>query len=147
LSVARVLYVVAEPVGVAIDVSGVAELPPLLLDRRRMYNCIYNLVHNAIPETPPGGTIRVSARRRADDEHEAPGTLEIVVADDGRGMPESVRARLFGDDAVSTKPGGTGLGTRIVRGAVEAHGGSISVASAPGAGARFTLTLPWKSPQ
>ena len=138
-AVARVLYPVAEPAGVAIDLSGVATLPPVLLDRRRMYNCLYNLIHNAIPETPPGGTIRVLTDRVADQ-------LRIIVADTGRGMTPLVRSRLFTDDAVSTKPGGTGLGTRIVRGAVEAHGGTVSVVSAPGEGACFTLSIPWKAP-
>jgi signal transduction histidine kinase len=143
-AVARVLYPVADPAGVALDLSGVQALPPIVVDRRRIYNCLYNLIHNAIPETPPGGTVWVSARRIVDDG--APDRLELVVRDDGRGMTEQVRARLFGDDALSTKPGGTGLGTRIVRGAVEAHGGTVHVASAPGAGARFTLSIPWKSP-
>jgi signal transduction histidine kinase len=143
-AVARVLYPVADPAGVALDIAGVGALPPIVVDRRRIYNCLYNLIHNAIPETPPGGTVWVSARRVLADDG-AP-WLELVVRDDGRGMSEQVRARLFSDDAVSTKPGGTGLGTRIVRGAVEAHGGTVHVASAPGAGARFTLSIPWKSP-
>lgn len=144
-SVVQILYPVAEPRGVALDISGVAALPPVLLDRRRMFSALYNLVHNAIPETPSGGTVWVEAQRTG-----TPGgpddRLRLVVRDDGRGMTEAMRRRLFSDDVVSTKPGGTGLGTRIVRGAVEAHGGTVSVASAPGEGACFTLEMPWKTP-
>ena len=143
--VARVLYAVADPVGVAIDVSRVEAMPPTRLDRRRIYNCLYNLIHNALAETPYGGTIWVSARREGPPG--GPGdTLALTVRDNGRGMPPDVRARLFTDDAVSTKPGGTGLGTRIVRGAVEAHGGTITVESAPGAGAAFHIRIPWSDP-
>jgi len=57
-------------------------------------------------------------------------------------MAEEVRSRLFTDRALSTKPGGTGLGTRIVRRAVEAHGGTVAVASELGKGSEFTLRLP-----
>jgi len=61
-------------------------------------------------------------------------------------MPEEVQRKLFTDAAYSTKPGGTGLGTRIVRRIVEQHGGKPSVISAPGEGTTIMLRLP-KTPQ
>ena len=61
-------------------------------------------------------------------------------------MPEDVRAALFTDAARSTKPGGTGLGTRIVGRIVEQHGGTASVQSAPGRGTTITLRLPKQPP-
>jgi signal transduction histidine kinase len=59
-------------------------------------------------------------------------------------MPEHVRQRLFTDEAVSTKPGGTGLGTRIVAGVVQRHNGTITVQSEEGKGSTFTIRLPLK---
>ncbi len=59
-------------------------------------------------------------------------------------MPEEAVSKLFTDAAYSTKPGGTGLGTRIVRRIVEQHGGTASVVSAPGQGTTITLRLPKK---
>jgi signal transduction histidine kinase len=118
-----------------------------------MYNALYNLVNNAIPETPAGGSVTVRTRiPRADEEKPrdgksgADGVLEdallIEVQDTGRGMPENVRARLFTDEAISTKPGGTGLGTRIVAGVVRRHNGTITVQSAEGQGTTFSVRLP-----
>ena len=57
-------------------------------------------------------------------------------------MPEHVRERMFTDNAVSTKPGGTGLGTRIVKNVVDSHHGTIRVDSETGKGTTFTIQLP-----
>jgi signal transduction histidine kinase len=66
----------------------------------------------------------------------------LEVQDTGKGIPENVRRRLFTDEAVSTKPGGTGLGTRIVAGVVRRHNGKISVESEEGKGSLFRIQLP-----
>ena len=108
-----------------------------VFDGPRLYNALYNLVNNALPETPPGGTVTLTAAEDAD-----PAFYTLSVADTGKGMPEEVRKKLFTDAAYSTKPGGTGLGTRIVRRIVEQHGGTVSVVSAPGQGTTITLRLP-----
>jgi signal transduction histidine kinase len=57
-----------------------------------------------------------------------------------------VRARLFTENAVSTKPGGTGLGTRIVKNVVDAHQGQIRVTSELGKGTTFFIKLPLRAP-
>lgn len=106
-------------------------------DGARLYNAVYNLVNNALPETPPGGRVTITVAAESD-----PAFYTVSVADTGAGMPESVRESLFTDAARSTKAGGTGLGTRIVRRIVEQHGGAASVSSAPGQGTTITLRLP-----
>lgn len=113
----------------------------VVYDAHRLYTALYNLVDNAWPETPPGGSVTITVA--PDDD---PAWYTVSVADTGRGMPEEVRAKLFTDAAKSTKPGGTGLGMRIVRRIVEQHGGVPSVASAPGAGTTITLRLPKRPP-
>lgn len=143
-SVATPLRIVAERSELAIDLSGLSpDLPLVPLDQKQMYNCVYNLVNNAIPETPAGGKVSVSTSlSRCDSFADGAEHLRIVVADTGKGMPEAVRARLFTEDAISTKPGGTGLGTKIVGNVVKAHGGTITVDSAEGVGTSFTIRVP-----
>lgn len=143
-SVARVLRLVAERKGVTIDLSGLQDTGPIELDRKGIYNAIYNLINNAIPETPEGGMIMV--RTRSIDFEGRPG-VEIQVADTGRGMPPHVRERMFTENAISTKPGGTGLGTRIVKNVVDLHHGKITVDSEPGKGTTFTIRLPRRQPR
>lgn len=142
-SVARVLRLVAERKGVSIDLSGLQDTGPVELDRKGMYNALYNLINNAIPETPEGGKIMV--RSRNIDFDGQPG-LEIQVADTGHGMPAHVRARMFTENAISTKVGGTGLGTRIVKNVVESHHGRIWVDSEEGKGTTFTIQIPARQP-
>lgn len=106
-------------------------------DSARLYNAVYNLVNNALPETPSGGSVTITVVPDA-----MPDFYTVSVCDTGAGMPPEVRDALFTDSARSTKPGGTGLGTRIVRRIVEQHGGTASVTSAPGQGTTITLRLP-----
>jgi len=138
--VAQSLVAAAQRAGIALGVEGDSALEAVF-DSHRLYNALYNLVNNALPETPDGGAITLAVAADPD-----PGFYCISVADTGRGMPEEVQKKLFTDAAFSTKPGGTGLGTRIVRRIVEQHGGTPSVASAPGRGTTFTLRLP-RTPQ
>jgi signal transduction histidine kinase len=70
------------------------------------------------------------------------GGIALAVADTGRGMPPEIRDRLFSANAVSTKKGGTGLGTKIVKDVVDTHKGKIWVESEPGVGTTFQLRFP-----
>lgn len=134
--VVQTLRVVAENAGVLLRLDLDPDLPRACFDRKQIYNALYNLVNNAIPETPRGGSVTLRTRK-GDGEF-----LHIAVEDTGRGIPERIRRRLFTDEAVSTKPGGTGLGTRIVAGVVRRHNGAITVESEEGRGSIFTIRLP-----
>jgi two-component system NtrC family sensor kinase len=70
------------------------------------------------------------------------GELTLVIADNGKGMSEEVRARIF-EPLYTTKLRGTGLGLAIVEGIIKRHGGRISVTSAPGRGTTFAITIPF----
>ena len=112
-------------------------LPALQADESRLFNAFYNLINNAIPETPAGGSVTVGGRMGSDTD-----SVMISVADTGQGMPAEVRDSLFTKAVISRKPGGTGLGTKIVKDVVDAHGGSISVESQEGIGTTFRIILP-----
>ena len=133
--VAQLLRSVAEKSRVQLLIELDEQLPEAEFDAKQIYNALYNLVNNAIPETPPGGSVTLRTRTQN-------ATLIIEVADTGRGIPETVRAKLFTDDAISTKPGGTGLGTKIVGDIVRRHGGTIEVQSEIGKGTCFSICLP-----
>jgi len=70
----------------------------------------------------------------------------LTVADTGRGMPPEVRDSLFTSGTISRKPGGTGLGTGIVKDVVDVHGGQIAVESKEGGGTTFVIRLPMHPP-
>ncbi len=137
--VAQLLRSVAGKSRVQLLIELDEELPEAEFDGKQLYNALYNLVNNAIPETPPGGS--VTLRTRSENE-----TLLIEVADTGRGIPQPVLAKLFTDDAISTKPGGTGLGTKIVGDIVRRHNGTIEVRSEIGNGTCFSICLPLRQP-
>src|SRR5207237_6504302 len=71
--------------------------------------------------------------------------VRLSVADDGCGIPDDVKARIF-DPFFSTKERGTGLGLAVVRQIVEAGGGRVEVHSEPGRGSRFEVWLPTRPP-
>ena len=145
----KVLFVlkpIAQRQGVELRLEAEGEIPLVLLDPKRIYNALYNLVNNAIPETPSGGSVTVRLYVRREGEFPEGNYLGIEVADTGRGIPEEVLRWMFTDKAISTKPGGTGLGTRIVKNVVDAHGGKIWVESELGKGSTFFIRLPLRLP-
>jgi signal transduction histidine kinase len=137
LEVFKTLQVLAREKNIALRMDGLDTLPEFHADERRLYNAFYNLINNAIPETPQGGSITVKGHVDQDT-----GGIALAVADTGRGMPPEIRDRLFSTRAVSTKKGGTGLGTKIVKDVVDAHKGKIWVESQPGVGTTFHLRFP-----
>lgn len=138
-SVVKMLNLVADQKRVSLHIENLDSLPPIQADERRLFNAFYNLINNAIPEVSAGGSITV--RGRADSEARC---LLLSVADTGRGMPPEIRESLFSARAISRKHGGTGLGTKIVKDVVDAHGGSITVESEEGIGTTFHLHLPFE---
>lgn len=135
--VLKALRVTAGQRQIAFRTENLDSLPPILADERRLFNAFYNLINNAIPEVPAGGSITIRGQNEPESK-----ALHLSVADTGRGMPPDLRDKLFAGGVVSRKVGGTGLGTKIVKDVVDAHGGQISVESHEGVGTTFHLTLP-----
>lgn len=131
------LAYLANEKGISLCSKGLEDLPIIQADEYRLFNAFYNLINNAIPEVPTGGMISVEGRFKKSDQ-----TVLLSVTDNGKGMKPEIRERLFTTRAVSTKPGGTGLGTKIVKDVVTAHRGSISVESQEGVGTTFHIRLP-----
>ncbi|MCS7264223.1 MAG: GAF domain-containing sensor histidine kinase [Armatimonadetes bacterium] len=145
--VLKALKPLAQKQGVELRLEPIGEIPKVLLDPKRMYNALYNLVNNAIPETPPGGSVTVRVYVNPEGQFPDGNYLGIEVADTGKGIPEEVRKLLFTEKAISTKPGGTGLGTRIVKNVIDAHKGKIWVESELGKGSTFFIRLPLVLPE
>jgi two-component system, OmpR family, phosphate regulon sensor histidine kinase PhoR len=130
----------AERNGLLLEVDLPDDLPPVLVDARRVQQVVGNLVHNAIKFTPEKGKISIRAEVKASDQ-----TVVIRVSDTGVGMPAAEQSRIFerfykADRARSG--GGTGLGLAIARHLVQAHGGQIWLKSKEGQGSTFYFSLP-----
>ncbi|MDA0770108.1 MAG: ATP-binding protein [Chloroflexi bacterium] len=115
-------------------------LEPVMADPHQIQRVLYNLVQNAIRHTPADGTISVEAQDLGEE-------VQINVVDSGQGIVEDDVNKVFdrfyrGEKSRSREFGGAGLGLAIAKGIVEAHGGRIWVDSQPGAGSRFSFSLP-----
>ena len=137
------LRLVAHDAQVDLQLDLDSALPPVEFDRKQIDTALYNLINNAIAETPEDGIIVVRTRQLQPQQDQ----FLVEIADTGGGMPAHVREKLFTDEAISTKIGGTGLGTRIVGDIVRRHHGSISVQSEMDKGTTFTLLLPLQQEQ
>jgi signal transduction histidine kinase len=119
-------------------VGSVDPVPAIYGDPGQLYQVLINLATNAaqaIGEQP--GTITVALQPESGSQ------LRLTVADDGCGMDEKTKARIFEAFFTTKGPGkGTGLGLSLVHGIVASHDGTISVHSAPGEGTRFDILLP-----
>jgi signal transduction histidine kinase len=131
----RLLAPVAERSGVTLDLR--AEAPVHLeIDGSQIRQALTNLVQNALQATPSGGRVAVEVAAGADG-------ARVHVRDSGGGIAPEHLSRIFEPFFTTKRPGeGTGLGLSVADGIVREHGGTIEVASEPGAGSRFTIHLP-----
>ena len=122
-----------------LDVSCDLPAPPIAVcaDPDRICQVLGNLIGNAIKFTPRGGRIVLAARREGRE-------VRVSVTDQGPGIPEADLPRVFEPywQAESTARQGAGIGLKIAKGLVEAHGGRIWVESKVGEGTTFSFTLP-----
>ncbi len=151
----RVPVAISEVVAAALDITGYAlktsgievaldlaePLPPVLADADQLHQVFMNLIINAQQalqdQSPPR---KLSLTGRFDSSANA---IRIAVADNGPGIPEAVRHRVF-EPYFTTKPlgAGTGVGLAVCLGIVEAYGGTLTVESGDGLGTVFTIVLP-----
>jgi len=118
-----------------------SKLPAVQCDREKVRQALINLVSNAVKFTPSGGSVTVEARSDGDDR------VAISVTDTGIGIAPQNVGRVFEvffqvDGSTTREFGGAGLGLAIVKSYVEAHAGTVKVASTPGVGTTFVLSLP-----
>ena len=109
-------------------------------DEARMLQVLSNLLSNAIKHSPRGGLVSVEIAQRA-------GMVRVSISDQGPGVPEAFRDRIFGrfeqaDASDSRSMGGAGLGLYIARTLVEHHGGRLDLEETGGPGATFYFELP-----
>lgn len=114
-------------------------------DEAQLATAVANLVDNAVAYSASGTRVAVTARGSRDID--ARPTVDIAVTDQGIGIAEAERDRIFerfyrADPARSRATGGTGLGLAIVKNIVTNHLGAVSVWSTPGEGSTFTIRLP-----
>jgi signal transduction histidine kinase len=125
---------------IPLDVQIAEGLPSLAIDQDVLSRALVNLIDNAVKFSPDRGEIQFCAR--TDGER-----IILEVIDHGIGIPRDELDKIFekfyqGRNALDVSAKGTGLGLTLVKHALEAHGGRVTVESQPGRGARFSLVLP-----
>jgi two-component system NtrC family sensor kinase len=145
LLVQKIVADVVELVQEQADEAGVAVLadldeaaPPIPLDYDELHQAVLNLVSNAIEAAPRGGGI-IHVRTWHDPDARR---VAIAVADNGPGVPETEREKIFQPFYSTKGHGGTGLGLAVARKSVHELGGTIELGAAEGGGAEFVIRLP-----
>lgn len=137
----RMVATPAQDRGLAVSTRMADDLPAIRADERAMRQILINLLSNAVKFTPAGGSVNVFA------ELSDAGELRFGVRDTGVGIPPEDQQRVFqsfgqGRHDVTMLEKGTGLGLSIVKGLIEAHGGRVTLDSAPGRGTTVTVVIP-----
>ena len=130
------LALVAEASGIQI-INRVPDDLVVYADASLLQRILQNLVTNAVKYTP-NGIVTIGAKVVVDDH-----SVACWVSDNGKGIPEEMLGKIFDKgETDSERDDGTGLGLAIVQTFTEAHGGTVTVESAPGVGSTFKFTLP-----
>ena len=137
----RLLTLMAERKGVVLEFHGPPTPLLVSVDVTKIGQVLNNLIANAIKFSHVGGVVRVTVSR------DAAGVVRLTVADQGTGIPEDMKARLFepfvrGHRQGTAGESSTGLGLFICHSIVTAHGGAIAVTSEVDRGSLFVVTLP-----
>lgn len=119
-------------------------LPDLWADPDKIDQVLSNLLENAVRHGE--GTVAIDVAPSPSLRVRGATDTAVTVSDEGSGIPEESMGRVFTRFWRGSKRGGTGLGLYIVKGIVEAHGGTITVGRAAGGGAQFRFTLPVGAP-
>ena len=147
---------IASKKGITLRLSAPTDLPFVLGDPDRLRQVFVNLTENAIKFTEPGGNVDLSAGLARERPGEEPGLIlvapvrqavDVRVADNGIGIPEPERSRVFDpfyqvDQSSTREYGGTGLGLSIVKRLIDAHHGSVVIEPNTPTGTVFVVTLP-----
>jgi two-component system sensor kinase FixL len=130
----------AKAIGIDMRYFLAPDLPPVIADRVQIEQVLVNLLHNAMDAMAdvPERVLTLSSRQGAS-------AIEILIADTGRGIPETAVHCLF-QPFVTTKQNGMGIGLAISKSIIEAHGGEIFAEPNPGGGTRFCVRLPAAPP-
>jgi signal transduction histidine kinase len=126
---------VAQARGVRLESAAAPKLGRSWFDPEQIRRALDNLILNAVQNVPVGGCVQISASRDRN-------VLRLRVADNGPGVPEELRTRLF-EPFVTGRADGTGLGLAIAREIARNHGGDIHLLGSA-QGAAFELELPWR---
>ncbi|WP_426752626.1 sensor histidine kinase [Myxococcus sp. Y35] len=130
------LKAVQRPDSVTVREEGLASLPVVQGDAGQLRQVFVNLLDNAVQALEEtGGTVSLTG------SVSEPGHVELVLADSGPGVSDTIRRRLF-EPLMTTKARGIGLGLPLVKRILERHGGGIAYVPRPGEGARFVIRLP-----
>lgn len=126
--------------GVQPDTTIENDLPSVTVDRESTVVVLVNLLDNALKYSEPGKSVALRVRASG-------GSVQFMVEDRGIGIPAEAQARIFerffqADQKLTRTREGCGLGLHIARSIVEAHGGTVTVQSAPGRGSTFCVSLP-----
>lgn len=123
-------------------------LPPILADEDRIIQVFHNLVRNAIEAMPRGGYVTLTTRlsmnplfAKVDLGSGTRLLVEVQVSDEGQGIPEALRGKIF-DPFITTKESGLGLGLALSHRILEEHKGAIQLQSLPGKGTTVSCFLP-----
>ena len=131
------------------------KLPAIIADKNSIKQVLINLIKNSFEAMSKGGNMHIQTRHISsrikglctDSSLEYPGYVEVVIRDDGPGIPEEIKTRLF-EPYAGTKAGNhSGLGLSIVHHIIETLNGTISCDSEPGKGTTFKIALPVSNTQ
>ena len=121
---------------IQLNLALVEDLPHVRCDPNQIEQVVLAMVINAIDAMPQGGNLWVTTRPQSAS------TVELIIRDDGVGIPDEHLAHIFEPFYTTKEAGGSGLGLAISQNIVERHGGSIAVDSRVGQGTTFTILLP-----
>jgi signal transduction histidine kinase len=138
-------YAAEREISIALRVTGTAA--PVDLDGKAMQQALVNLIDNAIKHSPKGSNIAVGLDFNHSPAPAQPSSVLLSVEDHGDGIAASEQDKIFErfyriGSELRRETQGVGIGLSIVKHIVEAHGGTVTVRSAPGQGSRFTIELP-----